>query len=189
MTPHIHFHPLSLLTPNTPSTGRSLCMRLALEEPWTASSLMPPSALITPAIKRLAISITAWATYGLTAPTMNAHIAFSSTQVTLSVVVTATLLLHPPPPHPSMNQSLSDTLLAPYTWFPPMFIPPEVIGALIPITRGPALQTESLLMTLTLMTMYGDLMGIPISRAPHLTGTSSSLHILSFSSVSRLVRG
>ena len=150
---------------------------------------MPPSTLITPTLERLAISATAWATYRLTAPTMNAHTAFSSTQVTLSVVVTATLLLHPPPPHPSMNQSLSDTLLAPYAWFPPMLIPPEVIGALIPITRGPALQTESLLTTLTLTTMYGDLMGIPTSRAPHLTRTSSSLHILSFSSVSGLVRG
>ena len=99
-----------------------------------ASSLMPPSTLITPAIERLAINATAWAIYGLTAPTMNAHIAFSSTQVTLSVIVTATLLLHPPPPYPSMNQSLSDTLLTPYAWFPPMLVPPEVIGTLIPIT-------------------------------------------------------
>ena len=98
------------------------------------SSLMPPSTLITPAIERLAINATAWAIYGLTAPTMNAHIAFSSTQVTLSVIVTATLLLHPPPPYPSMNQSLSDTLLTPYAWFPPMLVPPEVIGALTPIT-------------------------------------------------------
>ena len=138
---------------------------------------MPPSALITPTIERLAISATAWATYGLTAPTMNAHIAFSSTQVTLNVIVTTALLLHPPPPHPSMNLSLSDILLAPYAWFPPMLVPPEVIGALVPITRDPALQTESLLTTLTLMTMYGDLMGMPTSRAPHLTGTSSSLHL------------
>ena len=150
---------------------------------------MSPSALITPAIERLAISATAWATYGLTAPTMNAHIAFSSTQVTLSVIVTAVLLFHPPPPHPSMNQSLSNTLLAPYAWFPPMLVLPGVIGALVPITRGPTLQTESLLTTLTLTTMYGDLMGIPTSWAPHLTGTSSSLHILPFSSVSGLVWG
>ena len=150
---------------------------------------MPPSTLITPAIKRLAINATAWAIYGLTAPTMNAHIAFSSTQVTLSVVVTAALLFHPPPPHPSMNQSLSNTLLAPYAWFPPTLVPPEVIGALTPITQGLALQIKSLLTTLTLTMMYGDLMGIPTSRAPHLTGTSSSLHILPFSSVSGLVWG
>ena len=149
---------------------------------------MPPSALITPTIKRLAINTTAWAIYGLTAPTMNAHIAFSSTQVTLSIIITAILLLHPPPPHPSMNQSLSNTLLAPYAWFPPMLIPPKVIGTLAPITQGLALQTESLLMTLTLTMMYGDLMGISTSQAPHPTGTSSSLHILSFSSVSGLVQ-
>ena len=138
---------------------------------------MSPSALITPAIERLAINATAWATYRLTAPIMNAHIAFSSTQVTLSIIVTAALLLHPPPPHSSMNQSLSDTLFAPYAWFPPMLVLPEVIGALMPITRDPALQTESLLTTLILTMMYGDLMGIPTSWAPHLTGTSSSLHL------------
>ena len=153
------------------------------------SSLMPPSALITPAIKRLAINATAWAIYGLTAPTMNAHIAFSSTQVTLSAIVTTALLLHPPPPHPPTNQSLSNTLLAPYAWFPSTLVPPEVIGTLPPITRDLALQTESLLMTLTLMMMYGDLMGIPTSWAPNSTGISSSFHILSFSSVSGLVWG